>query len=271
VTSNSAALRLRNYFVDANNGKFEILGGQDWSLLTPNRNGLSPVPSDIFYTQNEDTNYQLGLVWSRAPQFRFVVHPSDNFAIGLALENPQQYIGGGNGGSQATLPSFLAGQSSFINQFQYSESLGSGASISQVPNRTPDFIMKAAFDANPGGNHHLHVEAAGVASTYKDYIPDTSTFAANKYVVPGSHTGAGFGFEVNSNLELFKGFRLIENAFDSDGVGFRAAQSAPSTHIPRWTALKRRCVPTRSSPSTTAACTSAAMRCTIRQLPNRLT
>ena len=39
ITSNSAGLRLRNYFVDVEKNGFEVLGGQDWSLLTPNRKG----------------------------------------------------------------------------------------------------------------------------------------------------------------------------------------------------------------------------------------
>jgi hypothetical protein len=227
ITSNSAGMRLRNYFVDVNNGKFEFLGGQDWSMLTPNRKGLSPLPSDIFYTQNEDTNYQVGLTWTRAAQFRFILHPSHNFAIGLALENPQQYIGGGNGSSQSTLPTFLAGQSSFINQFQYSEALGAGSSITQVPNGSPDFILKAALDGNPGGHHALHLEVAGVASEYKDYIPGTSTFTANKYVVVGSHSTGAFGGSINSNLEIFKNFRVVENAFYSDGVGRYIFGQAP--------------------------------------------
>src|SRR5579875_346625 len=82
VTSNADTFRMRNIFVDVKKGWFEVLGGQDWSMLTPNRVGLSPVPTDIFYTQNMDTNYQAGLVWTRQTQFRFVLHPSDDFAIG---------------------------------------------------------------------------------------------------------------------------------------------------------------------------------------------
>src|SRR5581483_7860856 len=101
VTSNSNTFRMRNVFVDWQKNGFEILGGQDWSFATPNRKGLSPLPSDIFYTQNMDTNYQAGLVWSRQTQFRFIAHPSDNLAFGVSLENPQQYIGG-SGGLSAT-------------------------------------------------------------------------------------------------------------------------------------------------------------------------
>jgi len=108
VTSNADTFRMRNVFVDVEKDGFEILGGQDWSFATPNRKGLSPLPSDIFYTQNMDTNYQAGLVWARQTQFRFIAHPSENFAYGVSLENPQQYIGGSNGGSSVTLPSATA-------------------------------------------------------------------------------------------------------------------------------------------------------------------
>ena len=41
VTSNSVLMRLRLYWVDLRNKHFEVLGGQSWSLLTPNRNGIS--------------------------------------------------------------------------------------------------------------------------------------------------------------------------------------------------------------------------------------
>lgn len=218
ITSNSAALRLRNYFVDANNGKFEVLAGQDWSMLTPNRKGLSPIPADIFYSQDQDTNYQAGLIWARQPQFRFIVHPNENLAFGVSVENPQQYIGGGNGSGAVTLPSFLNSQSSFVNQFQLSESLGTGSSITQVPNLMPDIVAKLAVDGHVG-KRAMHTELAGVVSGYKDYIPFTSAFTSNRYVVPGGHTTFGFGGELNSNLELFKNFHLIENLYISDGIG----------------------------------------------------
>ena len=56
-------------------GKFEFLAGQSWSLMTPNRKGISPLPGDIFYSQDIDVNYQLGLVWGRIPGFRLAYHP----------------------------------------------------------------------------------------------------------------------------------------------------------------------------------------------------
>jgi len=41
-TVNSTTQRLRLYFADFRRGKWEFLGGQTWSWLTPNRNGLGP-------------------------------------------------------------------------------------------------------------------------------------------------------------------------------------------------------------------------------------
>ena len=49
VSSSSATNRLRLYWVDVKKGKLELLGGQSWSMLTPNRKGLSPLPGDLFY------------------------------------------------------------------------------------------------------------------------------------------------------------------------------------------------------------------------------
>ncbi len=215
VTSNSAGLRLRNYFVDTQKGKFEFLAGQDWSMLTPNRKGISPVPGDIFYTQNMDTNYQAGLVWTRQPQFRFIMHPNDNVAFGVSLENPQQYIGGGGGAGAVTLPSALSSA--------LSPQLNAGNSATGVPNYFPDIVAKLALDGHPG-DKAMHLEVSGLVSGFKDYILPAS---ATSVVVAGSHTAIGAGGSVNSNLEIFKNVRLVENAFFSDGGGRYVFGMAP--------------------------------------------
>jgi hypothetical protein len=206
ITSNSAGFRMRNYFVDVEKGGFEVMGGQDWSFLTPNRKGLSPLPSDIFYTQDMDTNYQAGLIWTRQPQFRFIAHPNENFAFGVSLENPQQYIGGGSGASTVTLPNNLNG--TLLNtQFQ------ANGNILGVPNWFPDIIVKGAYDGK-AGDKAMHVEAAALVSGFKDYVPTNITTA-----VAGTHTAVGFGGSVNANREIFKNVRLIANTFFSDGGG----------------------------------------------------
>ncbi len=212
ITSNSAGLRLRNYFVDVKKDGFEVLGGQDWSFLTPNRVGLSPLPSDIFYTIDMDTNYQAGLVWTRQPQIRFIAHPSDKVAFGVSLENPQQYIGGEGGAGVVTLPSAVS--TALSTQFQSSPSVTTGnSSVAGIPNLFPDVIFKVAFDGHPGGRA-MHLELAGLVSGFKDFIPAKITG-----VPTGTHGAVGYGGEVNFNLELAKNFHFIMDNFASAGGG----------------------------------------------------
>ena len=211
ITSNSAGLRLRNYFVDMQKGSFEIMGGQDWSFLTPNRKGLSPLPADIFYTQNMDTNYQLGLTWTRAPQFRFIGHFSEDFALGVALENPQQYIGGGSGASTVTLPNNLS--ASLQPQFQYSPGLNVANTITNIPNLFPDVIFKGAYDAHAGDKID-HIEAAAVVRGFKDYVTSTTAPA-----IQGSHTAVGYAGAINGNFEIIKNVHLIANTYFGQGGG----------------------------------------------------
>ena len=201
VTSNSITFRLRLYYVDLRSGKWEVLGGQSWSMMTPGRKGISPLPSDIFYSQDMDTNYQVGLSWTRAPQFRTVYHASDAVTFGFALEQAEQYAGGSGGGGSVVLPSTLA--TPYTNN-----QLDFGGANFTVPNLHPDVQAKLAFDPVVNGNL-LHIEFGGVFSSFKTYNPTTSQ----------SFTKQGGGGEANVNLELVKGFHVIGNSFISDGEG----------------------------------------------------
>jgi hypothetical protein len=219
VTSNSNTFRMRNVFVDVQRNGFEILGGQDWSFATPNRKGLSPLPSDIFYTQVMDTNYQVGLPWSRQTQFRFIAHPTQDFAFGVSLENPQQYIGGSGGLNAAavTLPTGLAAVVSQINNSATAAGTATGGGNYNVPNLHPDVIFKAAYDGH-AGEKILHVEAGGMVRSFKLALPTTP------FTTHSATAGAGF---VNANLEVVKNFRLIANTFFGSGNGRYLFGTAP--------------------------------------------
>lgn len=190
VTSNSDSLRMRLYWVDLHRGKYELLAGQSWSMLTPNRRGISPDPADIFFTDDMDTNYQVGMVWTRAPQVRFVYHPNKEWAAGIELENPEQYVG-----KAATLPP------------GYDSQVDNGGNLS-TPNSYPDIIGKLAYDPVVGG-HHMHFEVAGVLRGFRLLNPATSTYS--------SVTGEGGSF--NMNLDVTKRLHFILNTFYSDGGG----------------------------------------------------
>ena len=203
ITANSDSLRLRVYWADVRHGKWEVLGGQEWSLLTPNRVGLSPLTSDIFYTLDEDPNFQVGLTWARQPQLRVVYHPTNNWAVGLSLENPQQLAP-----DSVVFPS-----TTFTTQFDNGSGatdVASAATNTAVPNLHPDLIVKTAADLHPGG-HALHIEAAGLVRSFKVYNALTSPANTN--------TITGGGGSLNVNLEVIHNLRLIADTFWSDGGG----------------------------------------------------
>lgn len=189
VSSNADTLRMRLYWVQLRPGKWEVLAGQSWSMMTPGRTGISPVPSDIFITQNMDTNYQVGLVWTRAPQFRFVYHASPNVTAGLALENPQQYTTAG-----AVLPAFAASQVDPNGN-------------SNAPNLHPDVQGKLAFDGKHAGRA-FHLEFAGMVRSFKVLGPTLA-----------STTTQGGAGSVNGVAEVVKNFRLIATTFYGRGGG----------------------------------------------------
>jgi hypothetical protein len=194
VASNSDVLRMRVYFVDVRKSNWEFLAGQDWSLMTPNRKGLSPLPSDIFFTQNVDTNYQVGLVWGRTPQVRAVYHATDEWTFGVSLENPDQYVG-----SAVTLPTgFTAAQ------------VDNGSNGTATPNVFPDVIGKLAFDTKLG-DLPFHLDAAGLVRFFK-----INTYTST---VNSDDSATGYGGSVNAMLEVVPHFQLIANVFTGDGGG----------------------------------------------------
>jgi hypothetical protein len=204
VTSNSNTLRSRLYWVDVRKGAWEVLGGQTWSLITPGRTGISPLPGDLFFSQDIDVNYQSGLTWGRIPELRLVYHPSSKAALAVALESSEQYVGGSAGAPQITLPAAFAASSSFVltgTNLEYNN----GNTTLNAPNVAPDIIVKLALDPVS----RFHFEVGGLERQFKLWNPTTTAKL--------SATGAG-GF-ANFNVGLFKGFRLIANTYYSDGGG----------------------------------------------------
>lgn len=203
ITSNSDSLRLRVYWANVKHGNWEVLGGQEWSLMTPNRVGLSPYTPDVFYTFNEDPNFQVGLIWARQAQFRVTYHATHNLAIAVSAENPQQLAP-----ASVVFPS-----TTFLTQFDNGSSAtnaASGSTNTAVPNLHPDVIVKAAYDWEVG-HRPFHVEVAGLIRSFKVF---------NTLVTPNStSTITGGAGSINLNLQLIKNLTLIGNSFYGDGGG----------------------------------------------------
>jgi hypothetical protein len=196
VVSNSDTLRMRVYFVDVQHGPWELLAGQDWSMLTPNRKGISPLPNDIFFTQNVDVNYQVGLVWERTPQLRLVYHASDQWTLGISAENPDQYVG-----PAVTLPAnFTATQ------------VDNGSNGTATPNFMPDLIAKVAYDTKIGGLP-FHADLAGLYREFKinTFLPAKGTSS--------DAWASGYAGSFNLNIGVLPHLQLIENLYASNGAG----------------------------------------------------
>jgi hypothetical protein len=212
-SSNSNTFRSRLYWIDGRKGNFEFLGGQSWSLMVPNRTGVGANPSDLFYSQNMDTNYQVGLTWARQAQLRLMYHFTDTAAAAVSIEDPQQLY------ANATVPSTMVAQgdngSSGINNANV-------ANNPATPNLMPDIVAKVAFDPKRGPLHQ-HVEFGGVIDAVRTYDP---TAKVHETAVGGAFT-AGF------NFELVKNFHFVVNGTYGDGTGRYLFALAPDFIINR--------------------------------------
>ncbi len=177
--SNGAVVpRLRLFWLDVRKGAIEYLVGQSWSMLTPNRKGLSALPGDLFYTQVIDINYMAGLTWTRQPGMRILIHPNKTLTFGFSVEQPSQYMGGSAGGSSSVLPVNLLGLVG--TQLDAGLNLGactnntpagatavtyscSGQGYLAEPSVTPDFIAKIAWDPSS----RFHFEVGGIETNFK--------------------------------------------------------------------------------------------------------
>ncbi|HET9165204.1 MAG TPA: hypothetical protein VFP11_04350 [Candidatus Angelobacter sp.] len=198
VTSNSHTNRLRLYWLDLKRGKWEFLGGNSWGMETPNRNGLSPMPADLALTLGEDANVHVGIPYTRAAEFRAVYHFSDNFQWGVALQNPQQFVGAG----EVIFP--FAFNAQLGPQFDANNNNG-------APNVFPDVHTKMAWDA--GASRKFHFELGGLMTSVKiTNLPIGGTTFVH-------HSKIGGGIHSAINFELFKGFRFLANGMWGNGIG----------------------------------------------------
>ncbi len=205
VSSNSDTFRLRLYWIDLMKDKWEVMAGQSWSLMTPGRSGISPLPGNIFYSNDIDVNYQAGLTWTRQPGIRLGYHANNAWTLAIAAENGEQYVGGSAGGGIVVPPANVAG-TVFLQFNNGTQTLG-------TPNFIPDLIAKVAFDPNA----KFHAEVTGLLSDFKSYNPANDTH----------YTKTGGGVQGNFNAEVAPGLRVLVNTYWSDGGGRYIFGQAP--------------------------------------------
>ncbi|MDE3165636.1 MAG: hypothetical protein KGN36_07515 [Acidobacteriota bacterium] len=216
ITNGAFVPRMRLFWVSVRKKGWEVLGGQSWSMFTVNRKGISGLPGDIFYGQEFDVNYLIGMPWTRQTGFRLLYHGAgDKTTFGISIENPNQYMGGYGGGGQIVLPAALGALAG--------AQLDNGsAGFLSTPNPMPDIIAKVALD--PSSKFHL--EVGGVARKFEIYNTTTGQPTSGR-----TFSKMGAGGEVNTNFEVVKGLRLLSNNQFGDGIGRYFFGNAPDVVV----------------------------------------
>jgi len=251
--TNSYTLRLRQAWGQAkfDNG-WSFLGGQMWSLVTENKEGIAP--SDDLGKTNDarpmtiDPQYNVGFTFARQYGIRLTKDFDHKFAVAVAVENAQ-----GTLTTHGNAPNFLLGEAGATNS--YNDALTACTISSYTPaggttpvyyttctpagtytfNPSPDIIAKASFD--PGFGHY---EIFGLYDRFRDRVfpcadfvigttgPCPSNPAVNGPSASGAYNtsknGGGFGANARWNFDQ-KHIVFGLHAFGGSGVGrYGAAQ-----------------------------------------------
>lgn len=167
--SNSYVLRQRILFGQAAlDSGWIFTGGQQWSLVTEDRTGITNRTEVLPMTI--DPQYQVGFAWARQYGFRVVKSFGAKFALGLSVEGPQATIGGRGFSSVTTTNQGTAAVTTVGNAFV--DGPGSGGGLLNFVdttgysfNKSPDLIFKAAAD--PGWGHY---EVYGIFSAFRNRV-----------------------------------------------------------------------------------------------------
>ncbi|MFZ0300539.1 MAG: hypothetical protein WAM13_19480 [Candidatus Sulfotelmatobacter sp.] len=227
--TNSYTLRLRQAWGQAkfNNG-WSFLGGQEWSLVTENGQGISP-DDDLGRTNDArpktiDPSYNVGFVFARQYGIRLTKSFSDKVAIAVAMEAPQ-----------ATLSSHGNGANYLLGENGASNSYNTTATYSFNP--SPDIIAKIAFD--PGFGHY---EVFGLFDRFRDRVfpcgevATTATcngLAAGTTSAVGAYNASKDGGAVGASArwKLPKNFVFGVKGFGGSGVGRYGPAGLPDTSV----------------------------------------
>jgi hypothetical protein len=145
-----------------------ITGGQQWTLATETRKGITNRTEVL--PQNIDPQYQVGFNWARQYGFRVVKDFGGKFALGLSVEAPEATIGGRGFSAITTTDLSKATVTTTGNAFVFAPGSGGGLfnfvdTTGYSFNKTPDIIIKAVAD--PGWGHY---EVFGIFSTFRNRV-----------------------------------------------------------------------------------------------------
>lgn len=254
--SNSYVFRQRVLYAQAaTDSGWIFTGGQQWSLITENRQGISNRQEWIPLTI--DPQYTVGFNWERQYGFRVVKDFGGKFALGVSVEGPQATVGGRGFSTVATTTVGTATTTTTTNTFINGPGDGAGLqnfvdTAGYTFNKAPDFVFKAAAD--PGFGHY---ELIGVLSLYRNRIypcgvvgtnatdtappatPTTIPCSINNSTAPSTigaynASNTGGGIAASARWSVFdKKLDLGLKVMGGDGIGrYASAQIADLTFRP---------------------------------------
>ena len=165
--SNSYTNRMRQLFgqVALNNG-WSITGGQMWSLVTETRKGLDNRTEALPMTI--DANYNVGFSWARQYGFRVVKNFSNEFWLGVSVENAETTnLKGGNFPNDFVIGEPGTNSGLYNGGSQISGTSGVTPNANYSFNYLPDFVIKGAFEPRNGFGHY---ELFGIISNFRDRL-----------------------------------------------------------------------------------------------------
>jgi hypothetical protein len=215
--SNSWIPRLREAWIEyaRKDYGFYILGGQEWSLVTMNSQGVDPSKIDL--PLMIDPQYVVGLNWARQAQFRIAKNlGSDKYWLALSVENSASIVSG-------TSPT-LTGKT--INQLNPGIGVDGNTTLASATgtaaplysnNFAPDIIVKASADYTLA-----HLEAYGLGRVFNDRVSSLGT--GKNYAVLGGGIGGGAMIHVIPKL-----FDIHISGLWGDGVGRYGTSQLPDS------------------------------------------
>ena len=93
--SNSYALRVRQFFLSAQTGTWNISAGQMWSMMTPDKSSAGNPRTEAVPLTIE-AQYAVGFNWARQAGLRFVNKMGDVASFGIGVEEAQATFSGRN-------------------------------------------------------------------------------------------------------------------------------------------------------------------------------
>ncbi|HTT83077.1 MAG TPA: hypothetical protein VMF67_06330 [Rhizomicrobium sp.] len=215
--SNSYQPRVRALYgtIDWDDPGIQFLAGQDWSLVTLSKNGMSPQGDQqgsdaVLAPPTIDAQYVPGFDWTRQPQLRVVKNFDDEVWLGLSAENPQTTFGG----TVPDVPGLYYNSGNGFNGGTGSAGAEFNPGITLSLNHVPDIIGKVAVEPSMF-DRMVHLEVFGL---YRDFYDRYGTLTNLTDVSTHDVSGGGIGGAALIKL-IPTVFDIQADAMYGDGIG----------------------------------------------------